>query len=168
MEEARARKTDPETSHIAAEKMNRGLARSSQADYVFSALRDAEKLEAGSWGWTAAELATKCDLTHSQIARRLPELRREGRVYQGEPRTCKETKSSCLTWFTVKPPMRWRVKSERARESDSGFLICKIPYGDQYKYSCFAPGAKFPFVSENTYEKAKRSCDQYQGEKQDD
>lgn len=68
---ARARRTDPHTSHQAA-RAARSLASEHQAA-ILAVLR-----RGGSW--TADEIAERCGLTKVQICRRLCELEREDRI----------------------------------------------------------------------------------------
>ena len=58
-------------------------------------------------GFTAVELDERqgglyCEqVTRHEISRRLPELRKAGRVRNGEPRKCRVSGSKQLTWYAV-------------------------------------------------------------------
>ena len=95
---ARARNTDPGTSHVAARNVERSGAAGAQRATAFGAVRE--------WpGCTSAELARQMSrdpLTEQKnyrmLGRRLPELR-EGRIIvNGESRMCSVLKRQALTW----------------------------------------------------------------------
>ena len=92
---ARARNTDPDTSHIAARKITRKGLQGQQAD-VLCLL----KLHPHC---TAAELAeapgSKADCY--QFNRRLPELVKAGLARRGNARKCRIRGSLCTTWEAV-------------------------------------------------------------------
>ncbi len=93
---ARARNTDPGTSHAAAEKVEREGKAGSQRAAVLKYLR----LQPGS---TSGESAAALGIDRYTPSRRLPELRDGGFVRTGPPRTCKVQGSTCLTWYPVDP-----------------------------------------------------------------
>lgn len=88
-----ARRSDPDSSHQAADAAERsGLARQ-QREQVLALVRAYP-------GRTSAELAALSpNLNRYQVARRLPELAERGLVRRGPPRTCCATGSACITWI---------------------------------------------------------------------
>lgn len=75
---AAARRTDPESSHEAAEQMNESGAANRQRERVVDLVFQHP-------GLTSKELAEKCDdLDRHQIARRLPEAEQVGQVERRE------------------------------------------------------------------------------------
>lgn len=89
-----SRKTDPETSFLAEDEINRTGKRQRQQKEV----RDAVTLNPGR---TSAELAQCCVLDRWQIARRLPEVEVAGRVRRGGSRRCRVTGRKSITWWAV-------------------------------------------------------------------
>lgn len=91
---ARARNTDPATSHAAAASMNDG-----------KALKHAEivlLMVAAHPGLTSAELARDDGrLGHYQVNRRTRELVEIGKLREGPARRCTVLGSNCLTWWPV-------------------------------------------------------------------
>jgi DNA-binding MarR family transcriptional regulator len=79
IEAPRARRTDPETSHEAAQAvLGSGQVKVQQAIVLEAVLR---------WpGLTSLELAARLRLDRYQVARRLPELERAGLVAKGPAR----------------------------------------------------------------------------------
>lgn len=69
----RARRTDPDSSHVAADRAKRSGAIGAQATTTFIAVRAYP-------GLTSKQLAGVCPLDRYQVARRLPELERRGLV----------------------------------------------------------------------------------------
>ncbi|MCC7408378.1 MAG: hypothetical protein IT442_09910 [Phycisphaeraceae bacterium] len=91
---ARARKTDPITSHQAAEEVEASGRAASQ--------RQACLLEV--WkkpGQTAAEIAVATGLERHMPSRRLPELRKAGQVVNGPERICTVTGNPSMTWLPL-------------------------------------------------------------------
>ena len=86
-----ARRTDPATSHEAAERVTADGSR---------AVQTAECLDAvARWpGCTSAELAVRMGCSRYVPARRLPELRSVGAVANGPARKCSVTGKLALTW----------------------------------------------------------------------
>lgn len=99
--EPAARKTDPETSHQAAERVKRsGIA---QAHAVI-ALAIAERLPGSTFHelWaeaTEAERAALGDTT--ELMRRLGSLRNAGKVNHGPARACRVKGTQMVTWVLV-------------------------------------------------------------------
>ena len=96
---AASRATDPDASHVAAATVEMDGTANCQRTIVLSAVR----LRPGS---TAAEIAR--DVTERgipmdsyQANRRLPELRKIGKIKNGDDRVCSVKNSTCSTWWTV-------------------------------------------------------------------
>ena len=86
----RARSTDPETSHEAAEAIKASGALATHQGIVLKAVRAFP-------GLTSAELAIHCGLERHEVARRLPELEVARQVRKGEPRAFRGRKG--VTWY---------------------------------------------------------------------
>lgn len=69
-----ARRTDPETSHEAAERLVESGRHGSQKAVVYAALCEHP-------GITSKELALRANLDRHVVARRLPDLREDGKAY---------------------------------------------------------------------------------------
>lgn len=89
----RARKSDPETSHLAAEEIKRSGALGAQQARVLEAVRTYP-------GKTAVELAKLAGLDRYLVSRRLPELVPLW-VRRGPPRDCTVNGRPQSTWFPV-------------------------------------------------------------------
>jgi len=89
---ARARRTDPETSHEAASGVEWDGSASKQRRVCLLAVSMCP-------GHTAAEIARMTGLERHAPSRRLPELRDGGLVKNGEARRCQVVGSNCLTWY---------------------------------------------------------------------
>ena len=87
--------TDPITSLIAEDRVNRTGVRGKQCRQVFEALQR-------NPGSTSAELAYLMDVDRVMPARRLPDLEKLGFVKKGDIRHCAATGSQCVTWWPVK------------------------------------------------------------------
>ena len=95
---ARARNTDPFTSHEAArEAEESGRAGAQRQICLTEVLRDPGK--------TAAEIAVAVGLERHAPSRRLPELREDRLVKNGPARICTVTERMSLTWL----PMAHRI-----------------------------------------------------------
>lgn len=92
---ARARNTDPFTSHDAA----RDAEASGRASAHRSLCLD-EVLK--NPGKTAAEIAVAVGLERHAPSRRLPELRDAGLIKNGHARVCSVTGRMSITWLPVK------------------------------------------------------------------
>lgn len=87
-----ARRRDPETSKLAAEKVMKCGARARQENLVLGGV----KLNPGL---TTAELAVKIGTDRYVPARRMASLERQGLVRRStDKRKCTVTGSPCLTW----------------------------------------------------------------------
>lgn len=87
----RARRTDPETSHVAAERVAPKLR--AQQQVVLDALT--------RWpGSTAVELAKASGLDRYMVSRRLPELV-PTHARRGKPRVCRVASTPQTTWHPV-------------------------------------------------------------------
>lgn len=89
---ARARKTDPGTSHEAAKNVERKGSAKAARLLCLAAVKERP-------GLTAAEVATACDLERHVPSRRLPELREAGLVENGPARPCTVTGNRSITWW---------------------------------------------------------------------
>jgi len=85
-------RNDPATSYEAAGDVKRSDTFKRQKDAVYETLKRHN-------GRTSAELAYIMDVDRWLTARRLPDLKREGKVKQGEPRYCTATHRNCVTWW---------------------------------------------------------------------
>ena len=88
---ARARRTDPDSSHAAADRVNKTGKAAVQRAKVFA-------LVEATPGLTSAELAERHREDRSMIARRLPELR-EKKLVRTDSRECRVNGSKALTWW---------------------------------------------------------------------
>ncbi len=86
-----AANVDPVTSHLAAADITHSGLRASQKRAVLNAV---ERFP----GRTSAELADAADLDRYLVARRLPDLKHDGFVEQGEIRNCRVTGRKAVTW----------------------------------------------------------------------
>jgi len=86
------RKTDPETSRMAAEGMVVAGEWQRQKDMVYENLKRFN-------GSTSAELASFMNTDRYITARRLPDLQREGKAVKGHIRLCNITGRACVTWW---------------------------------------------------------------------
>lgn len=87
-----ARRSDPESSHLAAEEITRSGRRGQQQAQAIAAVRAFP-------GCTSFELAMRTDIDRYILARRLPECVTAGAVRKGEQRTCSVTGRQALTWY---------------------------------------------------------------------
>ena len=87
-----ARRTDPESSHLAAEHVTRSGARAHQQAQAVAAVRAYP-------GCTSFELATRTDLDRYMLARRLPDAETAGAIRRGEQRVCQVSNRRALTWY---------------------------------------------------------------------
>jgi hypothetical protein len=88
---AKARSTDPISSHLAAANAEATSAPAQRE----RCLEMVKRLP----GATSAEIADAFRENRYMTARRLPELRDAGRLYNGNLRTCAVTGRLSLTWF---------------------------------------------------------------------
>lgn len=88
---ARARRTDPVTSHEAAGAVERSGRASVQRGQALDAVRRHP-------GRTSQELAELTGLDRYMLARRLPELREDLLVRNGPIRPCGITRRPAITW----------------------------------------------------------------------
>lgn len=87
-----ARRRDPDTSKQAAAEITASGARARQQTMTLGAVK--------TWnGSTSAELGQRLGWDRFTTARRLPELRAQGFVENGEPRPCTVTGKQSLTWW---------------------------------------------------------------------
>lgn len=89
---ALARRRDPESSHLAARKIERSGRAAAQRAKTLAAVKN--------WpGCTSMELAKNTGLERYMLARRLPELRKGGLIRNGEDQICAVSKVLGLTWW---------------------------------------------------------------------
>ena len=89
---ARARNTDPMTSHEAATRAELSGSAQNQRDKCL------EVVKAHS-NHTAAEIALIAGIDRYAASRRLPELRQRGLVRNGVVAVCGVTKTKAMTWI---------------------------------------------------------------------
>lgn len=87
-----ARRSDPITSHVAAEQITASGARGQQQAQASAAVRAFP-------GLTSFELAMRTNIDRYTLARRLPECVTAGTVRKGEARKCSITGRQALTWW---------------------------------------------------------------------
>ena len=92
MTKARARGTDPETSHQVARDVERKGKAATQRQACLEAVREHP-------GRTAYEIAALLDLEGIVPGKRLPELREINLVKNGPVRACSIRKSKAMTWW---------------------------------------------------------------------
>ena len=106
-----ARKTDPVSSHEAADHVvGSGLAKAQQDQ--------AEAAVYAHPGRTSLELSTMCALDRYTLARRLPELEDAGRVHRGPIRQCDISKRKAMEWHpgpkpTPAAPLRQPTRTQK-------------------------------------------------------
>lgn len=90
-----SRKTDPESSRLAADEVAVSGAADNQREACL-------KVVLKKPGLTSAEIAKNLGFDRHQAARRLPELRDQvSLIINGEPRKCAVTNRKSITWFPV-------------------------------------------------------------------
>jgi DNA-binding HxlR family transcriptional regulator len=87
-----AANADPATSHITGREITESGLRGRQKLGVLVALRSRINPP------TSAELAQLMHMDRHMVARRLPDLKHDGLVEQGEMRTCNVTGRKAVTW----------------------------------------------------------------------
>ena len=91
---ARARTTDPASSHLAAADVEASGAGARQARAVLAAV--------ARWpGRTAREISDSTGLDRYAVSRRLPELEEAGEVRRGAMRRCQVGGRQSLTWWVA-------------------------------------------------------------------
>jgi len=93
---ASARATDPNTSHQAAATVEASGGASIQRQKCLDALRTMH-------GATSAEIAKAAGIDRYAAARRLPELRKAGKVANGPDKLCPVNGGMAMTWWAVTP-----------------------------------------------------------------
>lgn len=91
---ARSRRTDPDTSRLAAESVEDSGRAQAQRDICLAEVKNHP-------GRTAAEIAAETGLERHAPSRRLPELREMDIVMNGRSRICAVTSRLSMTWFPV-------------------------------------------------------------------
>jgi len=89
---ARARNTDPSSSHLAARDVERSGKAPSQRAAVLAALRRAGPS-------TSAELAEYMQADRYMVARRLPELAEDRDAFRGPVVFCTVGRRRCVQWW---------------------------------------------------------------------
>ena len=92
-----ARASDPETSRLAADELTRSGARSSQKGKVLWCLSHMHGPR------TSAEVALIWLLDRYMVARRLPDLERDGLVVKHDARECAVSGRQAVTWGLPRP-----------------------------------------------------------------
>lgn len=91
-----ARATDPVTSHVAARRVVASGVWDSQKNQIRHALATA--LRDRIYPPTSRELATFAAMDRYTVARRLPDLEKEGRVEKAGKRVCTISGTPAVTW----------------------------------------------------------------------
>jgi hypothetical protein len=86
-----ARRTDPSSSHDAAQEMVESGALNAQCRIVYAALVSYPN-------HTSAEIAKLASLDRYMVARRLPDLAKRRLVYRGKKRRCQAKGSLAVEW----------------------------------------------------------------------
>ena len=92
---AKSRRTDPITSRIAASEAESSGRAASQRVICLARVNSHP-------GQTAAEIALACGLERHVPSRRLPELRDQGLIVNGESRICTVTGRASMIWLPAK------------------------------------------------------------------
>ena len=90
--QARARRTDPLSSHLAAAEVEDTGTASDQRAIVLQAVKDGP-------GRTAGELASRLPIDSVQTTRRLSDLCDAGKIRRGNTRECTIKGRQMLTWW---------------------------------------------------------------------
>lgn len=90
------RRADPRSSKKAAQRIVASGEHQTQKSRVLAALAEHP-------GSTSAELAEHMRTDRYVVARRLPDLERDGVVERGPLRECKANRTEAVTWSRVKP-----------------------------------------------------------------
>jgi len=90
---ARARRSDPRTSHMAADHVEKvGKAGQQRVRAAAAVLANP--------GWTSQELSERTGINRYELARRLPELREDCLVVNGDSdRICRVSGRPAMTWW---------------------------------------------------------------------
>lgn len=91
--QALARSSDPQTSHAAADQIERTSATDHRRRLLAAVLSHP--------GLTCAELARQVGLDRHQCGKRLPELRQSGLIDNGPARVCSIAGSRQMVWVPV-------------------------------------------------------------------
>lgn len=91
-----ARTADIDTSHAAAAHVVSSGQQAAQQDQAARAVTQ-------NAGMTSNELSQATGLDRYMLARRLPELMKEGRVYRGPNKPCAVSGRTACTWWPVAP-----------------------------------------------------------------
>lgn len=89
-----ARNTDSSGSHEAADRIVRSGAHAAQKDLTASAVQRYP-------GMTSMQLARVTGMDRHMVARRLPDLAKEGRAFRGAKAVCPISNITVCTWWPV-------------------------------------------------------------------
>jgi len=92
-----ARAFDPETSHLAGERLKESGKWQSQKQMVLAWMREHRIVDAAS-SLTSNELARLSGIRHPTCHKRLPDLRKDGLVTTAVQRECQVTGEQAWTW----------------------------------------------------------------------
>lgn len=87
-----ARAKDPETSHIAAEKITESGKRVAACNIILAVLQEKD-------GLTSKEISARCDLDRHQCGRRMVDLEQSNLIRRGEKRFCTVDGGQALEWW---------------------------------------------------------------------
>ncbi len=90
-----ARNVDPGTSHLSAEYLTESGKRDAQKRLVLDAVINYPNM-------TSRELAEITGIDNEVFHKRLPDLRRDGWLWSGDPRECRITHRHALIWKRTK------------------------------------------------------------------
>jgi predicted ArsR family transcriptional regulator len=91
-----ARSSDPQSSHIAAAEVTSSGRRANQKRALLAWLRGQ------SQAMTSAEIAVAAEMDRHAVARRLPDLARDGLVKRCPMRTCGAMGTPAITWMATR------------------------------------------------------------------
>lgn len=89
---ARARKSDPETSHLAAAEVENNGTASAHRSIIVDYLKQHP-------GKTNAEIAEGSGLDYARVHKRMSELEREGQIIRGAQRKCSVHQRLMIAWY---------------------------------------------------------------------
>lgn len=98
-----ARDDDPDTSHLAADKITKDGSRGERAQQILSIVcmlpgSTGGEIGAGMYS-TFPEIGMKSAVTSP--SKRLADLEEAGLVRRGDRRPCTDTKMTCITWYAT-------------------------------------------------------------------
>lgn len=96
---ARARKSDPETSKLAAEDIESSGKAESHRQMILDAITLHELKYPHGVGLTFHEIADATELDDHAVMKRLNDLAKAGRIMKAAARACRIKGTSCSTWI---------------------------------------------------------------------